>query len=332
MKNKIVKLIVLTLVILGLSCADKGGVTGDIYTCPMHPQIEMDHEGECPICGMILVKKEPMIPSEKKEDIIKKENSDSFLLSEDKQRLIGIETSPVSKGDIVKNISFSGKVGYDPDLYSTYSEYRSLSGSAGPEAFIRKSARLKLTKLGLSESQIQYLNRKSKDILLTGRSKNQVLIFVQVYEGEINRILNGTKMEVKADSIPNFSFQGKVVASGNLVDETTRTLSVWCEVTDTENRLKPQMYVQSSARIEKKNVLRIPREAVFPTGKREIVYVKISENHFSPRNIQTGFVSTEWVEVLEGLIEGEEIVSKANFLLDSEAKLKLGGIHDTHNH
>ncbi|WP_039927393.1 efflux RND transporter periplasmic adaptor subunit [Leptospira vanthielii] len=332
MKNKIVKFIILVFVVFGLSCADKGVVTGDIYTCPMHPQIEMDHEGECPICGMTLVKKEPMIPSEKTNGKLNRETPESFSLSEDKQRLIGIETSTVAKGDIVKNSSFSGKVGYDPDLYSTYSEYRSLSGSIGPEAFIRKSARLKITKLGLSESQIQYLNRKSEDILLTGRSKNQVLIFVQVYEGEINQIVNGTPMEVKADSIPNFSFQGRVVASGNLVDETTRTLSVWCEVTDPANRLKPQMYVQSSAKIEKKNVLRIPREAVFPTGKREIVYVKQSENRFGPRSIQTGFVSTEWIEVLEGLVEGEEIVSKANFLLDSEAKLKLGGIHDTHNH
>lgn len=332
MKNKIQISIILAFFVFGLSCAGKGVVTTDIYTCPMHPQIEMDHEGECPICGMTLVKKEPMDLSEKTEGKKEKQTTDSFSLSGDKQKLIGIETNTVSKGDIIKNISFSGKVAYDPDLYSTYSEYRSLSGSSGSEAFIRKSARLKLTKLGLSESQIQYLNRKSEDILLTGRSNNQVLVFVQVYEGEINQILKGTTMEVKADSIPNVSFPGRVVAFGNLVDETTRTLSVWCEVKDFGNRLKPQMYVQSSARIEKKNVLRIPREAVFPTGKREIVYVKQSENHFSPRSIQTGFVSTEWVEVLEGLIEGEEIVSKANFLLDSEAKLKLGGFHDTHNH
>lgn len=252
MKNKILNAIICGFVVLGLSCADKATVTKDIYTCPMHPQIEMDHEGECPICGMTLVKKEPWIPPEKTGSILQKENAESFSLSEDKQRLIGIETSSVAKGDVIRNVSFSGKVSYDSDLYSTYSEYRSLSGSVGPEAFIRKSARLKLTKLGLSESQIQYLNRKSEDILLTGRSKNQVLIFVQVYEGEINQIVNGTAMEIKADSIPNFSFPGKVVASGNLVDETTRTLSVWCEVTDPGNRLKPQMYVQSSAKIEKK--------------------------------------------------------------------------------
>ncbi|TGK96933.1 hypothetical protein EHQ30_10185 [Leptospira brenneri] len=334
MKNKILKSFLIFVVLFLFSCGEKVTSGSDIYTCPMHPQIEMDHEGECPICGMTLVKKEPVIHSEHKKNGMEGEsqNPDSFFLSEEKQKLIGVETTFVKKGEILKTVSFSGKVAYDPELYSTYNEYRVVTGGNESERMIRKSIKSKLTKLGVSESQLSYLSHQSENLLLTGRSKNLVLVFVQVYEGELSEVNKGTKMEVVVDSIPNLTFPGKVVALGDLVDETTRTLSVWCEVNDPGNRLKPQMFLQASAKVEKKNVLRIPRESVFPTGKREIVYVKDSENQFIPRSIHTGFVSTEWVEVLEGLEEGEEIVAKANFLLDSEAKLKLGGIHDTHNH
>jgi Cu(I)/Ag(I) efflux system membrane fusion protein len=295
----------------------------------MHPHIELDHEGECPICGMTLVKK---IVEENKADSELGESKNQFSISEDKQKLIGVETIEVKKGDIKKVLSFSGRVAYDPDLYSVLTEYQVAKrlGNSG-DSLIQKSAKLRLVKFGLSENQIQFINRRSPEIFLTGRYGSKVLILIQVYEADSQISKIGSKMEIRADSFPSKVFNGEIVAIGNLVDETTRTISVWCEVNDPESLLKPQMFVESLATMLRKNILRIPKDSVFPTGKRSLVYVKINDSSFSPKEITEGFSSSDWVEVLDGLSEGDFIVSKANFLLDSEAKLKLGENNDS-NH
>lgn len=310
-----------------LSCKEVSKSNLDIYTCPMHPQIELDHEGECPICGMTLIKKDVSIKP--KEDQAVDTEPASFMLSEEKQNLIGLGTTFVSRGTIERKLSFSGRVAYSPDLYSSFTEYNIAKSmpSENRQVFLEGS-RLRLIKLGLSDNQIQYMRHRKPEIFLTGREGSTVLALIQVYESDLNHTPNGTKMELRIDAIPEKTMFGNIVAVGNLVDEITRTVSVWCEVKDPGNILKPQMFLETSAKVIKSDVLRIPKSSVFPTGKKAIVYLKKTNVNFTPINVEEGFSSDEWVEIKNGLKEGDEIVSKANFLLDSEAKLQMGGTND----
>lgn len=332
MKIKKIFYIVVLLSFFLVSCGETVHEHKDIYTCPMHPQIEMDHPGECPICGMQLVKKEdPLIDpdhenhSQSKEPVLK--------LSDNKQSILNLETILVTKGSINKTINLSGQVAYDPEIFSTVNEYKSISTENEWGKEIRSGIKLRFTKLGLSEKQIHYILSKNSNLFLTGRSNQSALLVFQVYENDLSYLKVGKSIDLVNMSETKSASKAKIVAMGNLINQDTRTLSVWCEVKDPQEFFKPQMYVQGTYGIEKPNVLRIPKESILPTGKSDLVYQKTETNHYTPKKIKVGFTSTEWVEVLEGLEEGDQIVSKANFLLDSESKLKLGGDkNDQHNH
>lgn len=334
MKIKMNRIVITGLVFIFfvISCAKEEHKHKDIYTCPMHPQIEMDHPGECPICGMQLVKKEnPMI--EPNHTTHSEEVSKGLNLSAGQQTLMNLDTISVTKGDIIKNINLSGQVAFDPEIFSTVNEYKSIGSENEWGKVIREGIFLKFAKLGLSDIQIRYVLSKNSNLFLTGRFGNTALLVFQVYENDVDHLKMGKLVDISNATEANFPTKAKIVALGNLINQETRTLSVWCEVLDPNHQLKPQMYVQGIFGIQKMNVLRIPKESIFPTGKSDLVYLKTGTNQFSPKKIKLGFASSEWAEVTEGLVENDEIVSKANFLLDSESKLKLGGDkNDQHSH
>lgn len=332
-----VKYILFPILILSLFLVSCGGTVHnhkDIYTCPMHPQIEMDHPGECPICGMALVKKEdPLLEPESEHTNHTQSKEPDLKLSENKQSILNLDTVLVTKGAISKTINLSGQVAYDPEIFSTANEYKSIASGNEWGKEIREGIRLRFTKLGLSEKQIQYILSKNSDLFLTGRSNHIALLVFQVYENDLSYFRVGKFIDLVNPIETNSLHKAKIVAMGNLINQDTRTLSVWCEVKDPEEYFKPQMYVQGTYGIEKTNVLRIPKESILPTGNSDLVYQKTESKHYAPKKIKVGFSSAEWVEVLEGLDENDEIVSKASFLLDSESKLKLGGYkNDQHNH
>ncbi|TGL62613.1 heavy metal-binding domain-containing protein [Leptospira jelokensis] len=339
MKTKTLILISLLFAIFLESCGETTHNHKEVYTCPMHPQIEMDHPGECPICGMQLVKKEeePVGTNHSdhantlQDDTPKSESS--LKLSDNKQSILNLETVFVSKGEIQKSINVSGQVAYDPEIFSTVNEYKSIPNEGEWGKDLKQGIRLKFAKLGLSESQIRYALSKNVDLFLTGKSGKSALLVFQVYENDIPFLKVGKSIDIVTENESGGPKKAKIVAIGNLINEETRTLSVWCELKDPSNGFKPQMYVQGSYEIQKLNVLRIPKDSILPTGKSDLVYHKTGQNQFLPKKIKTGFSSSEWVEVIDGLNEDDEIVSKASFLLDSESKLKLGGDkNDQHNH
>ncbi|MFN3466442.1 MAG: YHS domain-containing protein, partial [Candidatus Brocadiales bacterium] len=142
-------------------------------------------------------------------------------------------------------------------------------------------------------------------------------------------------------------------------NEQTRSVKVRVDVPNPELKLKPAMFVNATIRIpletgeityycpmhpemvsdkpgvcEKcggmplverpQGVLAIPRSAVLDTGLRKIVYVEREENLFVAREVKTGFEAEGFVQVLEGLREGEKVASAGSFLIDAETKLGPG--------
>src|SRR5208282_2981917 len=102
----------------------------------------------------------------------------------------------------------------------------------------------------------------------------------------------------------------------------TRSAKVRFTIPNPGNKLKPQMYTDVEVKINLGKRLIIPDDAVLDAGKRQVVYVDKGEGNFEPREVSIGMRADGMVEVTRGLKAGERVASAANFLIDSEAKLK----------
>lgn len=309
------------------------------YHCPMHPTYVSDRPGDCPICGMRLV---PIETKETGAVDTGVSGLSTVHISEEREQLIGVKTSPVAFREISKLVRASGRIAYDPELYSALVEYRETLKSQrkakdSPWADVRErteglvsSSRLRLQQMGLSNSQIDRLGNAKGDPtnLLLGQKSGSVWVYADIYEFEIGLVKAGQKMDITSVAFPGRSFTGKVVAVDTILNPETRTLRVRGEV-PTEGLLKPEMYVEVGIAVPLGRRLVVPEEAVMDTGTRKIAFVKTGPGHFEPREVSVGQEAEDGVEILSGLTEGEEVVTSANFLIDSESKLKAA-LSQTH--
>jgi Cu(I)/Ag(I) efflux system membrane fusion protein len=106
------------------------------------------------------------------------------------------------------------------------------------------------------------------------------------------------------------------------LDPVTRTLKVRLRFDNPDQRLKPNMYARVSiyGRL-KPNALSIPREALIPAPGRDRVVISAGDGKFHVHEVMTGLESGKYVEILAGISDGDEIVTSAQFLIDSEASL-----------
>ncbi|RPI66717.1 MAG: hypothetical protein EHM47_16165, partial [Ignavibacteriales bacterium] len=123
---------------------------------------------------------------------------------------------------------------------------------------------------------------------------------------------------------PGQTFEGRVNLIYPIVNAETRTVKVRSSVSNSKNKLKPNMYGETKFEIKSGESLVVPEDAVLFTGERKLVYVKVEEGSFSPREIETGFKSDNKYQVFSGLSEGEEIAATGAYLIDSESQLRSG--------
>ena len=97
------------------------------------------------------------------------------------------------------------------------------------------------------------------------------------------------------------------------------------EIPNTGGKLKPEMFVNVSIKVPLGNQLSAPIDAILNTGTRQLAFVEVAEGEFEPREIKVGHAADGYYEVLSGLKEGEAIVTQANFLIDSESRLRSTG-------
>ena len=134
----------------------------------------------------------------------------------------------------------------------------------------------------------------------------------------------GQLANVTVDAYPGTPFSGHVSFISPVLNPQTRTVQVRVELSNRESKLRPSMFasVQFSTEKSPNAVLSIPVSAVIDSGVRQLVLVQITDGRFASRTIKLGQRTDEYVEVLEGLAEGEQVVTQANFLLDAESNLK----------
>ena len=126
--------------------------------------------------------------------------------------------------------------------------------------------------------------------------------------------------EVRLSYQPDQLWEGRIAYIYPQIDEKTRTLKVRLVFDNPSELLKPNMY--ADVRLfgnAKPDALSIPREALIQTGSSERVILALDGGRFQPVEVKSGIESGDRVEILDGLREGEKIVTSAQFLIDSEA-------------
>jgi Cu(I)/Ag(I) efflux system membrane fusion protein len=156
-------------------------------------------------------------------------------------------------------------------------------------------------------------------------------VVADVFEQDIGLVKSGAKAKVKINAYPDREFTGTVTYIYPTLKPETRTVPVRVELANPGLLLKPAMFAQVELAVSAKaKVVTVPLSAVIDSGTRQIVLISQGEGRFEPREVKLGSRSDNFVEVREGVKEGELVVVSANFLIDAESNLKaaVGGFGD----
>ena len=153
---------------------------------------------------------------------------------------------------------------------------------------------------------------------------SRVWVDVDVYEYELPWVHKGMAAEMDLAYIPGKRFKGKVLFIYPYLDPKTRTAKLRLAFSNPDFELKPGMYANVYLEsVVARAGLVIPQEAVIDSGERQVVFLALGQGKFQPRDVKLGLeVSNQEYQVLSGLKEGDEIVLSAQFMLDSESRLR----------
>jgi membrane fusion protein, copper/silver efflux system len=150
---------------------------------------------------------------------------------------------------------------------------------------------------------------------------SRVWLEVEVYEGDLPFIQVGTEVQVSMSGVGD-DHSGRVSYILPQVDRERRTTRVRMVLPNPQGHLRPGMYATAQARVPvARDAVTVPRDAVMYTGRRAVVFVATAEDRYEIRDVQVGAEADDRVEIRSGLDEGESVVSRAGFILDSESRL-----------
>ncbi|MBS0166242.1 MAG: efflux RND transporter periplasmic adaptor subunit [Nitrospira sp.] len=157
---------------------------------------------------------------------------------------------------------------------------------------------------------------------------SRIWVVADIYEYELPFIKVGQGATVTLSYDPTTKLHGHVAFIYPTLDAKTRTARVRFELDNPGEKLKPDMYANVELTIPLGIRLVVPRDAVLESGERQLLFIHHGGGQLEWRSITLGAKTGDWVEVKEGLKEGEHVVTGANFLIDSESQLKaaVGGM------
>jgi Cu(I)/Ag(I) efflux system membrane fusion protein len=150
----------------------------------------------------------------------------------------------------------------------------------------------------------------------------EVWVMADAYESDISRIHPHMKATLSLTAYPNRTFTGMVAFIDPLLDPKTRTAKVHLHFANPTRELKPEMFGEVTLQGVSQEGLQIPADAVIRAGAQDVVFVALGSGRFEPRAVQLGARSGDAMEVKGGVDEGTEVVTRANFLVDSESQLR----------
>jgi len=240
---------------------------------------------------------------------------------------------------------------YSPDLLSTQQEYLLAMRAAKQAPSLLAAARQRLLLWDITSAEIRDLERTGKarksitiyspangfvlnKIAVEGArvtagqplfeiaNLDHVWIQADVYESELQFIRLGAPATTTLSYLPGRAWKGRVTFIAPTVDPMTRTVKVRSEFENADGALKPDMFGDVVIEQPARQVVVVPDSAVLQTGTRSVVFVVKGDGTFEPREVSVGTKTDQVYEVRSGLAAGEKVVTQANFLVDSESRLK----------
>ncbi|TRZ84747.1 efflux RND transporter periplasmic adaptor subunit [bacterium] len=243
---------------------------------------------------------------------------------------------------------------YSPDLVAAQQEYLialKAGATLGDASSILKSAREKLRLWDVTDSQVEELGRTGqfkktvtvysqgsgivieKNVIqgqkiMAGESLfkiadlSRVWILGEIYEYELPFIKTGQEAKISLSYYPGESFGGRITYIYPYLKPETRTNQVRIEADNPGLKLKPEMFADLEIHVDYGTKLTVPADAVLDAGDTKIVFVAKGDGYFEPREVKLGVKGQDMFEVLSGVSDGENVVTAANFLIDSESSLK----------
>jgi Cu(I)/Ag(I) efflux system membrane fusion protein len=240
---------------------------------------------------------------------------------------------------------------YSPELVNAQEEF--VQALKGNNKALTSASRDRLSALGFSVEQISRLERKRKVEQRVGFFAPQdgvvstlpvregmyvkpstrvmsladlstVWLLAEVFERQSAWVQVGQEAEVNLSYLPAMTWQGKVEYIYPSLDPKTRTLKVRLRFDNPQGALKPNMYanVRIYGGATAGDAVVIPVEAAIRTGRGSRVIVALGDGRFEARPVSLGIESGDWIEVVDGIEEGVEIVVSGQFLIDSEASAR----------
>jgi membrane fusion protein, copper/silver efflux system len=250
----------------------------------------------------------------------------------------------VHKNQVLMNV-------YSPALSGAAAEYLSAfnAGATGKEL---KGARRRLENLATPEPAIKEIERTREislsipwlapqdgeilerkavngmragpgDVLFRIADHQVVWVVVDVAERDLAQVAIGTKVTITPRALAGRSFAGTVALIYPHLNAATRTARIRIEVPNPDESLRPEMYVDAEIETGSDDpVLAVAESAVLDSGSRQAVLIDKGDGKFEPRDVRLGRRGGGYVEITEGISEGEAVVTSANFLIDAESNLK----------
>ena len=369
-----------------------------VWTCSMHPQIQLPEPGACPICGMDLI---PLMTSGDDDG-----PGATLTLSPSAQKIAAIQTTPVTRQPVTASLRMTGKLEVDETrvrqiparvggrIDHIYIDYTGISVRRGEKLFdlfspelisaqeeliqagravetlessthesARRSAvrtldatRDRLRLWGLSTDQIAAIESRAaptEHITITAPIGGVVLhknavegTYVQMgtpvytigdltnlwleldaYESDLAWIREGQLVRFETQPYPGETFDGTVAFVDPVLNPKTRSVRVRVDVPNADGRLKPGLFAHATLSADvagdPEGPLVIPASAPLITGRRAVVYVadQNEPGRFTGREVSLGARAGEYYVVLEGLEEGEWVVSNGSFKIDSALQI-----------
>lgn len=168
--------------------------------------------------------------------------------------------------------------------------------------------------------------------LFTVSDLSFVWITAQFYEEDARYVKVGATVEARLPHDPDVRLTGTIAWVSPTLDSETRTLSTRIEMANPGFRLRPGMFADIRLSIAVGDGVVVPSDAILRTGEQDVVFVEVGTGRFVPREVRLGIQSGGRTQILAGVASGERVVTRANFLLDSESRIRAALSGAGHSH
>ena len=162
------------------------------------------------------------------------------------------------------------------------------------------------------------------DKLLRIADLSRVWVEAQVYQFELSLLKPGTPAQITFPDDPKKVLHGVVSYVAPFMEGDTRSVRIRVELDNKGGVLRPDMYADVQLAVPLGERLVVPEDAVLYSGANRVVFLDLGDGRLQPQRVHIGLRNNGWVEILDGLKNGDAIVTSGNFLISSETKLKGG--------